>query len=208
VINAQNQFAPVVGQMQTTAMPGVGAMPTGAPMQGFPHGDGMVNGVPGSVGTNPGGDGGGFSGGGFGGPGGLGGFNGLYQHINAAHPLTLGGATFNSPQDLMDAFQGYRGELRDWRQQRPEDHMGMQDWRQQRPTIRGYLSTYGQQPAPGTAPVATPGGGTTGAPIPGNTGVVPPNMLPPNMMPPQQVGSQLGVIGAAPATGQYSLPTY
>jgi hypothetical protein len=106
-------------------------------------------------------------------------------------------------QDWRNALMGWRDDRPmfdpatmqrgDWQQQ-------MMDWRGQRPDRQDFR--LGQ--APGMAGVAgvpnMPGAGVPGAPN---------IQFPPNMqLPPNMVGTQLGVIGAAPAASPYGLPTY
>jgi hypothetical protein len=118
---------------------------------------------------------------------------------------------------LMQSMQDWQGQMKDWRQSRP-DHFGftgspqdwrgaIQDWRTSRPDMPDFRNAlYGAAPAAG------------------NTGVVPPNMLPPTnvgMVPGvpgsvglnpgstgAAVGTQLGVIGATPPPSPFQLPGY
>lgn len=98
-----------------------------------------------------------------------------------AHPLSFvgPGGHIADIQGFLTALQGWRGDRPD-RPQGPMDATArqdwrgqIQDWRSQRPSFRDYFGhSAGGSPTPTPGvPVMTPGGGTTGAPLqpdPGN----------------------------------------
>lgn len=99
---------------------------------------------------------------------------------------------------IMSSMGGLFQQMQDWRSQRPD----RQDYGMG-PEHRGpggFANMMPQPTSPITAvpPVMQPGGGTTGAPLPGTAAPGAPNM----------VGSSLGVIGASPSGNPYQLPTY
>ena len=93
----------------------------------------------------------------------------------------------------------FRQARADWRMQRPMGDFGLQqmiDWRQAMPMRQAYNALAPGMGIPLQAPVMTPGGGMTGAPLQGN--------------PTQQVGMIPGVPGSMGLNPQmlYRLPTY
>lgn len=109
------------------------------------------------------------------------------------------GAGMN-PGDTMGALGGFHQAKMDWRADRPmfdpatmergDFRQQMMDWRGQRPDHQSF-----------------------GQPVPGNTGIVPPQapntQMPINPAAPQgMVGQSYGVQGLLPGVGQYGLPRY
>ena len=184
---------------------GTGAPPQ-VPLGGAP---GMVPGVPGSVGLNPGmggpihgqqqpmgsvfgGEGGGPANRGpFWGHGGFGLMGGMLNGLQL--PADMSAQDFLSQlqgMNFRDTLHGYFGDVRDWRQG------GMNG---DRPTWGGYMSSLFTSPA--SAAPADPNNALAPA--------MPPATAPIATMPinPGTVGSSLGVNGASQGN-QYGLPTY